>query len=260
MRVDIFEQQVEALHKTCMVTLGAKSDEYGNDTDGFANFKEPCVLLHKTPFEVWLGYWAKGMISLYDNVANKVYDESFADKLISSIGYLYLLSSMVKYDVEKEEISKSTILEDAEKTFKKCKDILVQKREVYAKNDEDRLGMFKRAATVSLMAPEEVLVSYMVKHTNSIIRMIQNGTFKDSPELFSEKVGDQINYLYLLDALVSDTGEEINEELVLKAKKRTAKKKQEEKTVEVPADTDPLPFEVPSESEKIEETEEEDFI
>lgn len=78
--------------------------------------------------------------------------------------------------------------------------VLVQKANEYA-DDVDRLRNFKQAAHLNGESPREALAGMMVKHTVSVYDLI-NG--KDTPpiEKWDEKIGDHINYLILLRALV----------------------------------------------------------
>ena len=68
--------------------------------------------------------------------------------------------------------------------------------------DEDKLHNFKVAAAIQNVTPIQALAGMMCKHTVSIYDMCQGGTYSD--EMWDEKIGDSINYLLLLRALVQD--------------------------------------------------------
>lgn len=79
--------------------------------------------------------------------------------------------------------------------------VLIAKAAEYA--TADRLHNFKQAAHLQGQTPREALGGFMVKHTVSIYDMINSGdSYPD--ELWDEKIGDHINYLILLRALVED--------------------------------------------------------
>ena len=79
---------------------------------------------------------------------------------------------------------------------------LIQKAQEYA-TDGDRLHNFKVAAEVQGISPTAALAGMMAKHTVSVYDMI--GTGKVYPmELWEEKIKDNINYLFLLWALLHE--------------------------------------------------------
>lgn len=84
-----------------------------------------------------------------------------------------------------------------------CRDTLIRKAAEYA--TEDRLHNFKIAGQVQDVTPVQALAGMMAKHTVSIYDMCASGKTYP-PEMWSEKIGDSINYLLLLDALVRETG------------------------------------------------------
>ena len=79
-----------------------------------------------------------------------------------------------------------------------CRDTLTRKA-------EDRLHNFKVAAQMQDVTPVQALAGMMAKHTVSIYDMCTSGDAYP-PEVWAEKIGDSINYLLLLDALVRETG------------------------------------------------------
>ena len=78
------------------------------------------------------------------------------------------------------------------------------KAEEYAKGD--RLHNFKVAAKVQGCTPIKALGGMMCKHTVSIYDLINDAEIgKEIPlEMWDEKIGDSINYLLLLNALVRE--------------------------------------------------------
>lgn len=82
--------------------------------------------------------------------------------------------------------------------------VLVAKAKEYA-NDDDRLHNFKLASHLIGGTPEQALWAFDVKHIISLRDMILSG--KEFPEeVWLEKLGDYINYGFLLRALIVDTG------------------------------------------------------
>ncbi len=70
----------------------------------------------------------------------------------------------------------------------------------------DRLHNFKVAAELQNCTPMTALAGMMAKHTVSVYDLIQrqeNGA-DVSPEMWDEKIGDHINYLILLSAMVRE--------------------------------------------------------
>lgn len=91
--------------------------------------------------------------------------------------------------------------------IEKCYDVLIKKAAEYA--TEDRLHNFKVAAKLQNCTPEKALAGMMCKHTVSVYDLINdydNG--ENIPmELWEEKIGDSINYLLLLTALIQESTE-----------------------------------------------------
>ena len=83
----------------------------------------------------------------------------------------------------------------------KIKEVLAHKAKEYAK--EDRLHNFKQAGKIANMTPELALKGFLMKHLVSIFDMIDEvETVEISRAMWEEKIGDSINYLILLEALV----------------------------------------------------------
>jgi hypothetical protein len=89
--------------------------------------------------------------------------------------------------------------------LEKIKAILLKKREEYAPEGGDRLHNFKRASAMLHCEPEQALVGMWTKHVISILDMVDK-IHRDEPtvELLEEKIGDAINYLILLEAMVKE--------------------------------------------------------
>ena len=96
-----------------------------------------------------------------------------------------------------------------EERIKKCCDMLIKKANEYA--TEDRLHNFKIAAKLQNCTPITALAGMMCKHTVSVYDLIRdNEKGKHIPmELWEEKIGDSINYLLLLTALLHDKNKEV---------------------------------------------------
>ena len=84
----------------------------------------------------------------------------------------------------------------------KCLDTLCVKAKEYANND-DRLRSFWQAATIEKVSPYEALGGMLAKHIISIYDMLPTAE-RHSSAKWDEKIGDAINYLLLLDALLVD--------------------------------------------------------
>lgn len=98
-----------------------------------------------------------------------------------------------------------TMLND---TFDKIKSVLLAKAGEYAA-DGDRLHNFKRAAHLQGKTPVSALAGMMCKHTVSIYDLI-NGYEEGraiEPNLWDEKIIDNINYLILLRAVLREERE-----------------------------------------------------
>lgn len=100
-------------------------------------------------------------------------------------------------------------IEDFEKLLQKrielTKQVLGQKSAEYAK-DNDKLYNFKRAAEVLRKTPEEALWGMLMKHIVSIQDIVEDVAKGKLPteKLLEEKIGDNINYLILLEAMIKE--------------------------------------------------------
>ena len=86
------------------------------------------------------------------------------------------------------------------------KKILIAKRAEYAPDGGDRLHNFHRAAETLRCTPERALVGMWMKHVVSILDIIDDIDKGKEPrvELVNEKMGDAINYLILLEAVLKE--------------------------------------------------------
>lgn len=86
----------------------------------------------------------------------------------------------------------------------KIKSILASKAKEYA--TEDRLHNFKRAAVFMNKTPATVCWGFAMKHFTSvadIVDDVQSGKYIPMG-LLEEKIGDSINYLILLEAILKE--------------------------------------------------------
>lgn len=82
-----------------------------------------------------------------------------------------------------------------------CLDILNKKAKEYGA--VDRLHNFKIASGLQQVPKEQALAGMMTKHIVSIYDMAMAGK-QFSAELWNEKIGDSINYLLILRALIEE--------------------------------------------------------
>lgn len=82
------------------------------------------------------------------------------------------------------------------------RDVLGSKAGEYA-STSDRLHNFKAAAAMLRGTPEQALLGMLVKHMVSIYDMVLDGQPR-AIALWNEKIGDAINYMILLEALVKE--------------------------------------------------------
>ena len=81
----------------------------------------------------------------------------------------------------------------------KCKYTLITKNKEYA--TEDVFHAFKKAAALEGITKEQALAGMMAKHTVSIYDMIGQ---EYSLDRWDEKIGDNINYLLILAAMLRE--------------------------------------------------------
>lgn len=95
------------------------------------------------------------------------------------------------------------------------KKTLVKKGKEYQRGN-DRLSNFKRAAAILKCTPEKALIGMWIKHAVSILDLVNDleGVTESrvnilylkslSKKMWDEKIGDAINYLILLRALIEE--------------------------------------------------------
>jgi len=93
-----------------------------------------------------------------------------------------------------------------ERQVESCREVLVKKAAEYA--TEDRLHNFKVAAALQGVTERRALGGMMVKHIVSLYDMI-NAEELAPDEVWDEKLGDALNYLFLLRAVIDDERLEI---------------------------------------------------
>lgn len=91
----------------------------------------------------------------------------------------------------------------AKNFVKQTTSVLYAKGKSYALNKNDRLEHFKSAAKYLNTTPQEACLAQATKHFISIRDMVcANNGVAFSSEQWDEKIGDAINYLVLLRAIV----------------------------------------------------------
>jgi hypothetical protein len=104
--------------------------------------------------------------------------------------------------MRKEDFSKRV-----EKRIDLIRQTLLTKHKEYAKDDNVFRNFDEAAGGFSLHSTSaEVLWSYMTKHLVSIKDIVSDNV-PVTNELVSEKIGDVINYLILLEAMLNEKGE-----------------------------------------------------
>lgn len=91
------------------------------------------------------------------------------------------------------------------KRLTKCKKVLCIKAEDYA-NDKDRLHNFKDGAFLTGQTPEQYALSLITKHIIAIRDKLLKAE-PMTPEFVSEKIGDIINYMLLMEAIITEEWE-----------------------------------------------------
>lgn len=81
---------------------------------------------------------------------------------------------------------------------------LAGKAEEYA-SENDRLANFKRSAHLNHTTQPKAVTGMMSKHTVSVYDMVEDGKAYTASE-WDEKIGDHINYLILLKAVLIEEG------------------------------------------------------
>lgn len=104
---------------------------------------------------------------------------------------------------EGEEMTSEELNIIVNKRCETIKLILTEKAAQYARGD--RLSNFKKIAAFRHKTPEEALMGLVVKHIVALDDFIQDLPDKKMPiEQWEEKIGDIINYMILLEAMVKE--------------------------------------------------------
>ena len=85
----------------------------------------------------------------------------------------------------------------------KTVNVLECKSKEYA-TSRDKLHNFKRSAAITGETPAQVCVGFFVKHMTSILDLVDAEARGGQPTVavLDEKIGDAINYLILLEAIL----------------------------------------------------------
>lgn len=96
------------------------------------------------------------------------------------------------------------------------KNVLNKKNKEYAP-DNDKMHNFKRAGKMEQCTPEKALIGMWVKHIISLLDIVDNIDADEDDalmqicngegltvELLEEKIGDAINYLVILEAMIKN--------------------------------------------------------
>lgn len=89
-----------------------------------------------------------------------------------------------------------------EQRLQKIRGVLISKGKEYA-DGSDRLINFKLGAQIQGVSPIECLRGYMTKHIASVYTSLKSPNDVASA-VWDEKIGDTINYLILLEALLQE--------------------------------------------------------
>ncbi|MDR1061821.1 MAG: hypothetical protein LBL83_11595 [Clostridiales bacterium] len=93
-----------------------------------------------------------------------------------------------------------------ESMLRKAQSVLINKEKEYA--TEDRLHNFRVAAAFQQCTMEQALFGFLVKQLVSISDMCKSGEAY-AYDIWDEKIGDSINYLLLLRAVVADRNQSL---------------------------------------------------
>lgn len=89
--------------------------------------------------------------------------------------------------------------------LEKIRSILLAKNAEYAPG-ADKLANFKSGGQLLRCTPERALVGYLAKHLVSVLDKVDdlNCGLLAGEAIWDEKIGDSINYLILLECLISE--------------------------------------------------------
>jgi hypothetical protein len=95
-----------------------------------------------------------------------------------------------------------------EHRLSESKRVLIEKAKEYAKDEDDKLHNFNRAAQITGECREKALFGFFLKHLVSVMDIVDEmnakSTYIPNKALVEEKIGDSINYLLLLEASIED--------------------------------------------------------
>ena len=89
-----------------------------------------------------------------------------------------------------------------DRRFEKCRETLIKKASEYAPDDDDRLHNFNIGAAYLDCSAERYALNLLTKHLVSIRDMVASGYWDE--ERIDEKIGDAMNYLLLLEAIMKE--------------------------------------------------------
>lgn len=118
----------------------------------------------------------------------------------------YLRQQLVMMAADDQQQNKSQFDLVRGARCKKIEVILGSKAKEYA-TDTDRYHNFRVAARMANTTPEKALKGMMLKHevsVNDLIEWSESAPERITEELIDEKIGDNINYLILLEGLLRE--------------------------------------------------------
>jgi hypothetical protein len=94
-----------------------------------------------------------------------------------------------------------------ERGVEQAREVLVTKAREYA-TDDDRLHNFQVASALIGGTPEQALWGFLVKHLVSVSDMVASGEDYSDAQ-WDEKIGDSINYFFLLRAQIVESKKQL---------------------------------------------------
>ena len=93
-----------------------------------------------------------------------------------------------------------------EKRFEHCRKLLGGSKDLEYSRNGDKLWNFKAAAAITRQTSEKALLGMWTKHLVSVLDIIDDldNNIIPTQETINEKVGDNINYLLLLEGLIKE--------------------------------------------------------
>ena len=106
-----------------------------------------------------------------------------------------------------------------EKRIELIRKVLQKKQQEYTLTNDDRFHNFKRQSAILNITPEKALLGNWTKHLASILDIVDkiDKNVLPSNEMLEEKIGDLVNYLILLEAMIKERirTKELEEQLKL---------------------------------------------